>query len=58
MKHLETDEMYSCENHIDIAIDDFLVKNETFPILNSSKECKCDYCDDDAVYVLSRSETE
>lgn len=50
--------MYSCENHIDIAIDDFLVKNETFPILNSSKDRKCDYCDDVAVYVLSRSKTE
>lgn len=58
MKHLETDKIYSCENHIDIAIDDFLVKNETFPILNSSKDRKCDYCDGDAVYVLSRSKTE
>ena len=41
-----------------MAIDDFLVYNETFPIMDSIKDCRCDYCSDAAVYVLSRSENE
>lgn len=58
MNFLDTDKIYSCENHIDIALDDFIVKYETFPVMDSIKECKCDYCSEAAVYVISKSEAE
>jgi CxxH/CxxC protein (TIGR04129 family) len=43
---------YCCEEHVDIAIDEFLVENETFPNLEKIKDKKCDYCDKKAQYVL------
>ncbi|WP_291724254.1 CxxH/CxxC protein [Clostridium sp.] len=47
---------YSCNDHIDIAIDDFLVENETFPYMfyvdNQCSKPKCSYCSKDAVYIL------
>ena len=43
---------YCCESHVDIAFDEFLVENETFPNLEKSKDCKCDYCDENAQYLL------
>lgn len=43
---------YCCENHVDMAIDDFLLENETFPYLEKTEQCKCAYCDKTAEYVL------
>lgn len=50
---------YSCNDHIDIAIDDFLVENETFPYMfysngqdPGSNEPKCSYCSKTALYTL------
>lgn len=43
---------YCCEDHIDMAFDDFLIENETFPCLEKSKDCKCNYCDKVSEYVL------
>lgn len=43
---------YCCEDHVDMAFDDFLVENEIFPYLEKTKDCKCTYCDKDAQYVL------
>lgn len=43
---------YCCENHIDMAFDDFLLQNETFPYLEKIENTKCSYCTNDAQYVL------
>jgi len=48
--------VFACEEHVDMAIDDFLVANETFPVLNEAKEVKCSYCEKTALYVLNSSE--
>ncbi|MGE5628149.1 MAG: CxxH/CxxC protein [Solirubrobacterales bacterium] len=48
--------IYSCVEHIDQAIDDFLVKYETFPILLETKEICCSYCSKNAIYVLEISD--
>lgn len=48
----------TCEEHVDLAFDDFLVKYETFPLLNEIKDVKCSYCEKDAVYVLKISNEE
>jgi CxxH/CxxC protein (TIGR04129 family) len=37
-----------CENHVDMAFDDFLIENETFPYLEKIQKHKCNYCDNDA----------
>lgn len=51
----------SCEEHIDMAIDDYILENETFPVLESFKENfaenitqLCSYCDSKAVYILKK----
>lgn len=44
---------HCCEEHVDIAIDEFLVENETFPNLEETKDSMCDYCDKNAQYVLN-----
>ena len=41
---------FSCEEHIDIAIDEFLVEEERFPSMDKALDNKCDYCSDKAVY--------
>jgi CxxH/CxxC protein (TIGR04129 family) len=50
---------YSCSDHINIAIDDFLIENETYPNLvyadtsiQEKSNLKCDYCSKNALYVL------
>lgn len=48
--------IYACEDHIDLAIDDFLVENETFPVLSKADNGTCSYCENAAVYVLNKSE--
>lgn len=44
---------YSCEEHIDVAFDDFLVEYETFPHLEAVTNKVCSYCSKEAVYILS-----
>ncbi|ERK28623.1 MULTISPECIES: CxxH/CxxC protein [Clostridium] len=44
----------ACKEHIDEALDEFLVVNETFPIMNEAKEGKCNYCNDKAEYSLEK----
>lgn len=49
MKH---NTIYCCEEHLDDAFDDFLVINETFPVVNAASFKKCSYCDSPASYEL------
>ena len=49
---------YSCENHIDHALDMFVAETEQFPIMDKLSEeeklsTKCSYCDEQATYIVS-----
>lgn len=48
------DKLLACEEHIDEALDEFLVHNETFPIMNTIIEGKCTYCNEKAKYSLEK----
>ncbi|WP_445489216.1 CxxH/CxxC protein [Niallia sp. 03133] len=50
--------IYSCEEHIDIAIDTVVNEHETFPILEKIPEDKklsttCEYCKNTAIYMVA-----
>ncbi|WP_102273378.1 CxxH/CxxC protein [Cytobacillus massiliigabonensis] len=50
--------IYSCEEHVDIAIDTVVDEYETFPQLSKvSKEQElsttCEYCRNNAVYIVA-----
>lgn len=50
--------IYSCEEHIDIAIDTIVDDYETFPQLTKVTEEKrlsttCEYCQNQAIYVVA-----
>lgn len=45
-------EIFCCIDHSDIAIDDFVNENETFPIMETTDASKCGYCSAAAAYVL------
>ncbi|HEY5562438.1 MAG TPA: CxxH/CxxC protein [Clostridiaceae bacterium] len=45
--------IYCCENHINIGIDEYITDHETFPIMIGVLEDKCDYCNLPAIYQLS-----
>lgn len=51
-----TKPIYACDDHIDMAIDDFLIENETFPVLLKAEDGTCSYCKKAAAYLLSKSE--
>lgn len=42
----------SCSEHLDIAFDDFIYGNETYPILLKSESGNCDYCTEKSEYDL------
>lgn len=45
----------ACEEHMDMAFDDFLIENEVFPNLCEAADEKCSYCDKKAKYVLKEA---
>ena len=50
---------YSCETHIDHALDMFVAEFKKFPDLEKLSEdkklsTKCTYCEEQATYVVSR----
>lgn len=49
--------IYSCEEHIDLAIDVFVDTYETFPILTKTTDenlsTGCEYCEKEAVYIVA-----
>lgn len=51
-------EKYSCEKHIDQALDMFVAEQEEFPIMDKVQEdkklsTKCSYCGELAEYIVS-----
>lgn len=50
---------FSCENHIDHALDMFVAETEAFPIMEKLEgeeklSTKCSYCEEQATYIVSR----
>ncbi|GKU83857.1 CxxH/CxxC protein [Niallia sp. NCCP-28] len=50
--------IYSCAEHIDIAIDTIVNEHETFPILENLREGEklsttCGYCKNIAIYMVA-----
>ncbi|MGN7385986.1 CxxH/CxxC protein [Sporosarcina sp. SAFN-015] len=50
--------IYSCETHINHALDVFVAKEETFPIMEKIEDekklsTKCEYCDTPASYIVA-----
>lgn len=52
---MENENKFCCMEHMDIAFDDFLVDNETFPNIEEVKDGSCSYCDNKAKYILRKS---
>lgn len=49
---------YSCEKHIDHALDMFVAEQKEFPIMDKVQEdeklsTKCSYCEEIAEYIVS-----
>ena len=45
--------IYCCEEHVDMAFDDFLLETEDTPnLVKAEKEVSCDYCSEKALYCL------
>lgn len=50
--------LYSCESHIEQALNDLVIKEEVFPIMemleeNEKLSTKCTYCEEAALYVVA-----
>lgn len=50
--------IYSCQSHIERALDELIVKEEVFPIMeaitdNEKLSTNCTYCEDAALYVVA-----
>ena len=50
--------IYSCQTHIDQALDELIEKEEVYPIMDKIAESeklstKCSYCDTLALYVVA-----
>lgn len=50
---------YSCENHIDYALDMFVAETKQFPVMEKLSDeeklsTKCSYCEGQATYIVSR----
>jgi len=50
--------IYSCAEHVDIAIDTIVNEHETFPILEKISDgdklsTSCEYCKNTAVYMVA-----
>ena len=50
--------LYSCQSHIEQALDELIVKEEVFPIMeaitdNEKLSTVCTYCEEAALYVVA-----
>lgn len=44
--------IYSCTEDYDMAIDDFILENETFPVIVEDQSGICSYCKNKSAYRL------
>lgn len=49
---LKNSKIYACEDHIDLAMDEFINDNETFPELIDNTTEKCSFCDNNSKYEI------
>ncbi|MGL5243579.1 MAG: CxxH/CxxC protein [Sarcina sp.] len=49
---LKSNKILSCQEHIDIAIDEFINDNNTFPKLIENDFGKCSYCNEKSKYEI------
>lgn len=57
-KEVKKMKIYSCETHINRALDEFVALEETFPSMEKVEESEklsttCHYCDGDAAYLVT-----
>ena len=50
--------IYSCQSHIDKALDELIIKEEVFPIMETIQDTeklstKCTYCEEASLYVVA-----
>ncbi len=50
--------IYCCQEDYDMAIDDFILEHETFPVMNLDRDHKCHYCDEASAYVMTIESSE
>ena len=48
--------MYSCLEDYEMVIDDFIIENETFPVIEKDEDHICDYCKNKSAYRLRKIE--
>ena len=48
--------MYSCLEDYEMVIDDFIIENETFPVIEEDEDHICDYCKKKSAYRLRKIE--
>jgi CxxH/CxxC protein (TIGR04129 family) len=49
--------IYSCEEHVDIALESIVIEYETFPVLDKipvdNLSTTCEFCKNQAVYIVA-----
>jgi len=48
-------QIYTCKEHVDIGIDDFVNYNHQAPDVEIIEDKKCDYCEKEAVYDIHKN---
>ncbi len=46
--------IYTCNEHIEIALDDFVNEVEEAPAMEKCEDKNCDYCSNKSTYKLSK----
>ncbi|MFO7887340.1 MAG: CxxH/CxxC protein [Eubacteriales bacterium] len=50
---IKKSKIFTCEEHIDLGIDDFVNHTKQAPNIEITKDNKCDYCEKKAAYKIS-----
>ena len=50
--------IYCCQEDYDMAIDDFILEHETFPVMNLDGDHKCHSYDEASAYVMTIESSE
>ncbi|MBP0724921.1 CxxH/CxxC protein [Bacillus sp. RG28] len=55
-------EIYSCLEHVEFALDDYVDKYNQVPVLNNVEDANklsttCEYCQNKAIYIVSNTDS-
>lgn len=55
--------IYSCHEHIALALDTIVAEQETFPLFNhltnkQKQSTTCEYCEDNAIYIVTNAHSD